>query len=471
MYVLERRRAVEVWNTLMGDPDILIARRESPNSLRALYGISNHQNGLMGSPDTNTAEIQIEALFASSPPFPTTDLPLEDSTERLGDVTSSVLEQMRQVAAAAADDDGYAPSSVTNPSTTGGGSSQGKLNLNGKPLFRARPVPLTNDKPDIVPRTTKAAALRMGLQFEKQQQTSGPRLPISKERSAQTFANVPGHKRNSTIAVASTAAPSIAPRMTKAASLRIGQSPVEAPARRRALTNEEKKATFEGVPGHKRRESIAVASVRAPTLAPRLNKSAALRVQKDLLGPPTSYMCESNSRDVSACDYSPYLSVKSPSMSRTVSEDSGSNISPPQAQTVRRPVSQASGMISSTPSRRTTISRSSSVLGTRSPSKTSRVKVNPPEPTSPPLNGNTSPNGTNGITNGNGNPLRPPSSASRLKPRPSSFAAPSITPRTNKSAILRAAKQEAEQQAAAKAAAKKAVGSRAPPSSFKVVVT
>ena len=294
VYVLERRRAVEVWNTLMGDPDVSIARQESPNSLRALYGLSDHQNALMGSPDTNTAEIQIEALFASSPPLPTVDLPPEETTERfgsIGELSPSALEQMRQVAAAA-EDDGYAHSSLTNPSTTGGGSSQGKLNLNGKPVFRARPIPLTNEKPVIVPRTTKAAALRAGLQIDKKQ-TSGPRQPISKDRVAQTFANVPGHKRNSTIAVASTAAPSIAPRMTKAASLRIGQSPVEAPVRKRASTNEERKATFEGVPGHKRRESIAVASVKAPTLAPRLNKSATLRVQKDLLGPPSSYMCES----------------------------------------------------------------------------------------------------------------------------------------------------------------------------------
>jgi hypothetical protein len=165
--------------------------------------------------------------------------------------------------------------------------------LNGKPVFRARPVPSTNEKPDIMPRTTKAAALRAGLQVEKKP-TPGPRGPISKERLAQTFANVPGHKRNSTIAVASTAAPTIAPRMTKAAALRLGQTPVEAPVRKRALTVEEKKATFVGVPGHKRRETISVASVKAPILAPRLNKSAALRVQKDLPGPPSSYMCEYN---------------------------------------------------------------------------------------------------------------------------------------------------------------------------------
>jgi len=279
----------------MGDPDTDIARKESPNSRRSVYCLARHQNGLMGSPDTQTAEIQIVALFASSPPFPTTELPLEeDSSSKFGSlrgVSVSALEQMRRVAAA--EEDGYAPSNLTNPSTIEGSSSQGRLNTNGKPGFKARPVPVTNEKPDIVPRTTKAAALRAGILIEKTP-TSGPRAPISKERKAQTFANVPGHKRNSTIAVASTAAPTIAPRMTKAASLRLGLAPEPVPLRQRSRTNEERKATFDGVPGHKRRETISVASVKNPIVPPRLNKSAALRAQKELQGPPSSYMCKSS---------------------------------------------------------------------------------------------------------------------------------------------------------------------------------
>jgi len=78
VYVLERRRAVEVWLTLMGDRDPNVARQESPNSLRALYGTVVEQNALMGSPDSQTAEIQNSSLFASSPPFPTIELPDAD---------------------------------------------------------------------------------------------------------------------------------------------------------------------------------------------------------------------------------------------------------------------------------------------------------------------------------------------------------------------------------------------------------
>lgn len=275
----------------MGNRDFEVARREGPNSLRALYGLSSEQNGLMGSSDTEMAEVQIGALFASSPPFSTTDLPGDDRYGSIKSVSSSSLAALRK----ATEDEGYAPSTVTNPSTVNGGS-QGKLNGNGKAMFKARPIPATHDKPDIVPRTTRAAALRAGQAVEILEKA--PRGPVSKERLAQTFANVPGHKRTSTIAVASTAPPTIAPRMTRAASLRLGQAPPTQVIRKRALTNQENSkhgttttSLFDGVPGHKRRESIAVASVKAPTFAPRLNKSAALRVSKEQ-GPPTSFMCK-----------------------------------------------------------------------------------------------------------------------------------------------------------------------------------
>ena len=278
----------------MGSRDFEVARREAPNSLRALYGLSSEQNGLMGSADNETAEIQISALFVSSPPFPTTDLPGEDRYGSMRSISSSMLAALRK----ATEDEGYAPSSGTNPSTLDG-ASQGKLKGNGKAMFKARPLPATHDKPDIVPRTTRAAALRAGQAVDMC--PAAPRGPLSKERLAQTFANVPGHKRSSTIAVASTAPPTIAPRMTRAAILRLGQDTAPPPVvRKRALTTNEKKNQnvttdiFDGVPGHKRRESIAVASVRAPTVAPRSNKSAALRVSKEQ-GPPTSFMCESSS--------------------------------------------------------------------------------------------------------------------------------------------------------------------------------
>jgi hypothetical protein len=277
----------------MGDRDPNVAREESPNSLRALYGISLEQNGLMGSPDVQLAEIQIASLFASSPPFPVSDLPEDFSsgqyaTNRSADSTDAPRRR------ATTSEGGYARS---NPS-----SSEGvRLGRNGKPLFKARALPKTHVAPDIAPRTTKAAALRAGIVLEKT--PNAPRVAPSKAELTKAFLDVPGHKRSETISVASTAPPVIAPRMTKAASLRLAKDQPRPPLRIKSSTSSPaslkgrpktadgpRKNTFEGIPGHKRSETIQVASTGAPTIAPRPNRSATLRATKDA-GPPSSFQC------------------------------------------------------------------------------------------------------------------------------------------------------------------------------------
>lgn len=445
MYVLERRRAVEVWKTLMGDHDPEVARQETPNSLRALYGTTAAQNGVMGSPDEHIAEVQIGAIFVSSPPFPTTDLP-DDRFGTVTSVSSSVLASLRQQTS----DEGYAPSNGTAPSTP-----NGRLTANGKSGFRARVLPNTHLTPDIVPRMTKAAQLRAGITPEKKD--TSPRVPISKERQAQTFANVPGHKRATTIAVASTAAPTIAPRMTKAAALRLGIKPEPVTKQRvQNIDTGKPKETFEGVPGHKRRESFTVASTKAPTVAPRLNKSASLRASKEA-APPTSFMCMFSPSSIGMFELSVINLVRPPSipkvpgLARTNSIGSLSASTSSRPSTVSRASSQA--LVSPSPAAKapSATPRSSSVIGNRPPPTPLSASVNGSRPasTTPSLSG---------------------SSVPKLRPRPSSISAPTIAPRLNKSAALRQAKQEAEQQAAAAAAAKKNRRiSAAPPSSYKVV--
>ncbi|KAI0699286.1 hypothetical protein C8T65DRAFT_709991 [Cerioporus squamosus] len=357
VYVLERRRAVEVWHSLMGDPDPEVARKDTPNSIRALYGISAAQNGVMGSSDAQTAEIQIQSIFASSPPFPATELP--DVGQGYGgipagslrSVSSSVLEQLRTAGGGSE----YAASSHA------GGSANGA----GKPGFKARALPATHAAPDIVPRMSKAAALRAGIPLE-----SVKRAPPTKERLAQTFANVPGHKRAETITVASTAPP----------------------ADPGANANGDK-ATFDGVPGHKRRESIAVASTRPPSVAPRLNKSAALRQQKEA-APPSSFMFRQPS------------SQSAPSRSSSRQSFSGTSSSRPS---ISRPPSAASMTNGTT--RAATLSRATS----------STVSPVPQ-------------------ANGDKTPTPKEEAPAKPRPRPSSLQAPTVAPRTNKSALLRAAK-------------------------------
>ncbi|KAJ3841643.1 hypothetical protein F5878DRAFT_609690 [Lentinula raphanica] len=427
VYVLERRRAVEVFQTLMGDKDPELAKQSAPHSLRALYGVSVQQNAVMGSPDSEMAEIQIASLFASSPPFPTSDLPSDDGRfATMRSISSSILSNLRK----ATSDEGYAASNVTNEGSRGSGSAKG-LAANGKPLFKARALPSTHEKPDIVPRTTRAAALRAGVPLEK---SPGPRKPPTKEQLAKTFANVPGHKRTETITVASTAAPTIAPRLTKAAALRLGIAPPP------PTIKKQPSSSFDGVPGHKRRETIAVASTQEPTVKPKLNKSASLRATKDK-APPTSFMFRGPTE--------PKLPGRSNSR-LSVNEGAGSvgrHSRPSSVASTRAPPSSS---FSSLASRSNTSSRPSVISRFTSTDSVTRPG-----------------SGTNN-TSTTSSPASEVVDKPKLKSRPSSVALPpSIAPRTNKSAALRAAKKEQEAAAAAALAAKQQRrASRPPPSSM-----
>jgi hypothetical protein len=389
----------------MGDADPEVARENAPNSFRALYGVSRQQNAVMGSIDVQIAELQIASLFASSPPFPAAELSDAGAQDTYD---STQLHTRRKTS-----DDGYARSNAS--------SSISKTK--GKVLFRARPLPKTHDVPDIQPRTTRAANLRAGIVIEKTPTT--PRAPLSKARLAITFANVPGHKRSETIPVASTAPPVVAPRMTRAASLRLGQ-PASAPPKRRpssaviGTAKARDPVIFEGVPGHKRRDTISVASVKAPTVAPRLNKSAALRASKDTV-PPTSYMCKL------LVTHIPFHFLM-----HTTTVRAGSAPKPPG---LPRSGSQASlnGHQSAAPHppSQSAIDRPRPASTSGTPHRSNLYKKSPTERASQ------TPTPTNGQAHEADSP------PVKQRPRPASVMAPTIAPRTNKSALLRAAKMEA----------------------------
>lgn len=344
VYVLERRRAVPVLLSLL--PSL--------------------NDAVIGAKSEVQAEMLISALFVSSPPFPISDLPSvagdgEFDRGSIRSVNSAVLEALQLglhtpvgsshvLSPSPGSSDARGPGFSSTPrSLTASTSSSGKVQ------FRARSLPKTHLIPDIAPRLTKAALLRQGITPDGSPRTelktrmslaSTGRIPLprkdkeneaaekerEKERAKKTFAGVPGHKRKETITVASTAPPAIAPRLTKAAALRLGlERPATPPGKKRmsisgplpkgvgqggnlngggpatpqkgstASANEAdgeeteteatgKKNTFEGVPGHKRRESFSVASTKPPTIAPRLNRSAVLR--KEGGPPPSSFMCK-----------------------------------------------------------------------------------------------------------------------------------------------------------------------------------
>ncbi|KLO16795.1 hypothetical protein SCHPADRAFT_822684 [Schizopora paradoxa] len=323
IYVLARRRAVSVFRTLMGPADPIVAREQAPNSLRAIYGTSIQMNAVGAARDEATAEEMITALFESSPPFePTVGLDDElavggydDDGDRVQAFLSPTSSQTR---------------SSTNSDNVKARTNSGIVPLGSNPHFKARPLPKSTRAPSSQPRMTRAAALRSGslviapTPFKDRHKELKKVVP-TREELKQVFLDVPGHKRSLSIAVASTAPPTVAPRMTRAASLRIGGgatngAAVKRPAPRPSVAIEAKaKVIFEGVPGHKRRESFSVASVRAPTVAPRLNKSAELRAKKD--APPTSYMFRTPSTPKAN-------GTTTPSLSRATSQNNLSNGSP-----------------------------------------------------------------------------------------------------------------------------------------------
>lgn len=276
IYVLERRRAVEVWKALMGPEDPETARADAPDCLRALFGQDISDNAVYGSPDNSMAELQINSIFVSSPPFPVQELEADDVPP---------LELEHHAPASSHHSGRSASSSV--------GSAQGdssirvdvKSRSNG---FKARPVPSTTAVPSIAPKTTRAAALRAGLELP-----SPKRSPASQESIARTFENVPGHKRAIAINVASVAAPTIAPRVNRAQALRTGQietkvDPLKRTTARAPNSPERLKEIFADVPGHKRRQTIAVASTAAPAIAPRPTRASYLRTGQGDVSPPKS---------------------------------------------------------------------------------------------------------------------------------------------------------------------------------------
>jgi len=112
----------------------------------------------------------------------------------------------------------------------------------------------------------------------------GPRQSLSTAERGKRDDDTPGYRRRSlAVVVPSIKEPLVKPRMTKAASLRTGES---MPVTIREEVDVE--TTFNGVPGHKRGEVIFVASSKPPTIAPRGNKSAALRASKSpIVASPT----------------------------------------------------------------------------------------------------------------------------------------------------------------------------------------
>lgn len=235
--------------------------------------------------------------------------------------------------------------------------------------------------------------------------------PRPRASTTNTTSETPGYKRNLKLVVPSTAPPAISPRPTRASALRTGQPTPRRPSTAGGPSNSNShrpktEGTFVGVPGHKRAESIAVASTFPPVAPPRSNRSAELRARKQ--------------------------SQESKSPPGTVRVRRASIIS--SGTPVTRSVSTSAAGDSRTPSISNTSSNQSAMNKPRPTLQRGRAGV--PDSAGPP------PSSYRGPRASSTSPVRSESRRSVTQSRPSSVAsvrrAPSIEPKTNRAAMLRA---------------------------------
>ncbi|CAD6885546.1 unnamed protein product [Tilletia controversa] len=297
--LLERKRSAQAWLELLGTEDPHgqvdedgLPLAHSNQTLRGTYGVEN----FYGSPVTG-AEQQIAIAF---PEYATSE-----ALNNLG-LKSPVDEH--GVEYIDSHDVVYDEHGLAYDARTGEeldlqaaydeDQEQDEHHADNQPIdrtgtvYRALRLPKSHLKPDIEPRLSKAAALRMGIEL--------PKIPRAKRTSSDASS---GSKSNqgplgiSGLPLAdkplpkSLSRPSLAPRLNKAAAARMGQGAAgeESHGANGNGNNEvlrPRQATdYSNTPGHKRNLiPSGLASLQKPTIAPRLNKASAARMSGGSVG-------------------------------------------------------------------------------------------------------------------------------------------------------------------------------------------
>lgn len=163
-------------------------------------------------------------------------------------------------------------------------------------------LPASLAPPSILPRQTKASALRTGAPLPSSSHSSSsgggadddatPPTPRSKRSEAELFASTPGHKyRRASLQmvsspVTSTAPPSMPPILTKASDLRLnylktGEAALPSVTQRReSRDTHDRSAGFEGLPGFRKVKAPLTPDLPASlsqSVGPRQNRASALR--------------------------------------------------------------------------------------------------------------------------------------------------------------------------------------------------
>ncbi|GAA5890400.1 hypothetical protein JCM6882_008824 [Rhodosporidiobolus microsporus] len=207
-------------------------------------------------------------------------------------------------------------------------------------------------EPTVVPRSTRASAMRAGggsgsVSLESPSMSRGRSLGTLEDLVAQQqgslrakqpvdFDGVPGHKRRESIQVRATQPPKVEVRMSRAAKLRSGIAEEDeggSTPMRRAKT-EPVPNMYESVPGAHRRDPISVASTKAPSITPRLNRAVLLRQTGD--GPSSSSSSSNFRRPASAL-----ASTTASTASSSLAVPSAAPPRAPSAQSASRPAAAA----------------------------------------------------------------------------------------------------------------------------------
>lgn len=232
-----------------GNSDPVIARASSPQSLQAIYG--GRDPAFWTPSSAERAEEHVELFFPGlSPVGSSVKTQEQEFPLMMGDLAGEVVEKLYDYhdgSESIADLD--APLSVS-PS---GSASDYKSQVSAIPpplaAFKARPAPLSTQKPDRPVRQSRASLLRSGVDPATLADASTKRRESG--ISLTDFQTVPGYKRSPSslkLDVASVRPPAIVPRESRASLARQGR---ELPPVRARRTSAERSIVFEGVPGHK----------------------------------------------------------------------------------------------------------------------------------------------------------------------------------------------------------------------------
>ncbi|KAL9937021.1 hypothetical protein V8E36_004256 [Tilletia maclaganii] len=290
--LLERKRSAQTWLELLGpeDPSKHVDEDGLPlasakQTLRATYGA----DFFYGSPSARAADIQIAIAFPEyatpealqhlglTSPVDENGVQFIDSHDVLYDEHGRAYDARtgEELDLQSAYDDEEAPEA--QEMDRGEGSNT---------VYRALRLPKTHLKPDIEPRLSKAAALRMGIELptiaRAQRRVSDASSGSNSNKQPLGISGVPLADKP---LPKSLSRPSLAPRLNKAAAARMGLTGEdgtgsEAGRSDSAAGSRPRQAVdFSNTPGHKRNlNPSGLASLQKPSIAPRLNKASAARI-------------------------------------------------------------------------------------------------------------------------------------------------------------------------------------------------